>query len=113
MVETAPPGPFADAQVSLTLYARDGRNRLLRSVKCATHSSQEGAAASKNNKEIMFELPLGARESVNLFLAGNVWIETTPEREARGKIELRGLEMVIETEPAPPVVAENAGDEQG
>ena len=112
MAETVPPGPFADAQVSLTLYARDGRNRLLRSLKFIAHSTEEGAASSANTKEVTFELTLGAREWVNIFVAGDVQVETTPEREARGKVELRGLEMVIETEPAPPVGMENAGDER-
>ena len=112
-VATVPPGPFGDAEVNLTLYARDGRNRLLKSLKFAAHASDEGAASSKNTKEVVFDLPLGARESVNLFVAGNVQIETVPEREASGRIELRGLEMVIETKPAPPVGAETAGNEQG
>jgi hypothetical protein len=109
--EATPPSPSADAKVELNLYARDGRNRLVRSLNLAQHTTAEGAASSRDRKDIEFTLPLGARESLNIFLAGGVEIETPEGRAARGTIKLDKLEMEIATEAAPPV--RKAGDGQG
>ncbi len=109
--EAAPPGPLPDAKVGLNLYVRDGRNQLLRSFTLAQHSTEEGAASSKDRKDIDFTFPLGAREWVNIFLTGSVEIETPEGHTARGSIKLLKLEMEITTEMAPPV--QKAADEQG
>ena len=109
--ESTPAGPSPDASVELNLYARDGRNRLVRSLNLTRHSTDEGAASSKDHKEIEFTLPLGARGSLNIFLAGGVEIEIPEGRAARGSIKLSKLEMEIRTEAAPPVT--KAGDGQG
>jgi len=105
----APPSTMPEAQVGLNLYARDGRNRLLRSFNLAQHSTETGAVASKDSKVIEFTLPLGAREWVNIFVAGRARIETTEGHEAHGSIKLNKLEMTIEKETAPPV--KTAADE--
>ena len=92
------------------LYARDGRNRLLRNVNLAQHSTAEGAASSTDRKDIEFTLMLGPLESINVFLAGGVKVETREGHAARGSIKLSGLEMEVQTRMAPPV--RSAGDEQ-
>jgi hypothetical protein len=109
--QATPPGPLPDAKVELNLYARDGRNRLVRTFNLAQHSTEEGAAASRDRKDIDLTLPLGAREWVSIFLAGGVEIETPEGHAARGAIQLNQLEMEITTETAPPV--QKAADEQG
>ncbi len=109
--EATPARPLPDAKIGLNLYVRDGRNRLVRSLTLAQHSTDEGAASSKNHKDIEFTLSLGARQSVNIFLAGGVEIETTEGHAAHGSIKLSKLEMEIRTEAAPPV--KQAGDERG
>jgi hypothetical protein len=111
--EATPPSALPDAKVSLKLYARDGHNRLLRNFTLAEHSTEEGAegaAASKDRKNIEFALTLGPRESVSIYVAGSVKVETPDGRSARGSVNLSGLEMEIKTEVAPPI--EKAGDEQ-
>ena len=109
--QATPPGPLPDAKVELNLYARDGRNRLVRSFNLAQHSTEEGAAASKDRKDVDLTFPLGAREWVSIFLAGGVEIETPEGHAARGSIKLNKLEMEITAEMAPPV--QKAADEQG
>jgi hypothetical protein len=108
--EATPPGPLPDATVGLKLYARDGHNRLLRNIGMVDHSTEEGAASSKDRKDVEFTLTLGPRETLSVFLAGSVEIETRVGHSARGSIKLSGLEMQIETALAPPV--RQAGDEQ-
>lgn len=106
-----PSSALPDAQVTLKLYARDGRNRLLRELSLVAHSTDEGAASSTSRKNIEFDLTLGPRQSVSIFLAGSVEIETPDGRSAHGSIGLSGLEMDVRTEMAPPV--RKAADEQG
>lgn len=109
--EANPPGPLPDAKVGLKLYARDSRNRLRRNFNLTQHSTEEGAASSKDRKDIRFGLTLGPYEWVNIFLAGSVEVETQEGRSARGSIKLGDLVMEIRTEMAPPV--QKIGDEQG
>ncbi len=106
-----PATPWPDATVGLKLYARDGRNRLLNSFSLVQHSTKQGAASSRDRKELRFTLTLGPGESVNVFLAGQVAIEVEAGRSAHGSLKLSGLQMEVETRPAPPV--RTAGDEQG
>jgi hypothetical protein len=108
--EATPPGPLPDAKISLTLFARDNHNRLLRSINLAQHSTEEGAAASKDHAQRSFTLTLGPGESVNVFVAGSARVDTQDGHSARGSIKLSGLEMEIKTELAPPV--QQAADEQ-
>lgn len=109
--QATPPGPLPDAKVSLNLYARDGRNRLLRSLNLAQHSTEEGAAATKDRSDVDLTFPLGARESVSIYLAGGVEIETSEGHAARGSVKLNKLEMEITAKTAPPV--QKAANEQG
>jgi hypothetical protein len=106
-----PPGPLPDARVGLKLYARDSRNRVLRDFCLMQHSTDKGAAASTDRKEVDFVLTLGPREWVSVFLTGNVQIETQEGRSAHGSIKLSGVEMEVTSELAPPVG--RAGDGQG
>ena len=101
--EATPPSPLPDATVGLHLYVRDKRNRLLRNFSLAQHSTEEGAAASTDRKDIIFALPLGPRESVSIFLAGSVQVELPEQHAARGSIKLSKLEMEIKTAAVPPV----------
>lgn len=98
-----PPGALPDAKVSLNLYARDGRNRLLTNMNLAQQASDAGTVSSKNLKELEFTLPLGAREWVNIYIAGTVQIEVPSGRSAEGLVKLTRLEMEITQEIAPPV----------
>jgi hypothetical protein len=50
--EVTPPRPSPDARIELSLYARDGRNRLVRSLNLARHATDEGAISSKDHKDI-------------------------------------------------------------
>ncbi|MFQ5806333.1 MAG: hypothetical protein ACE5I3_07780 [Phycisphaerae bacterium] len=109
--DATPPSSLPDAKVGLKLYARDGRNRLVRNFNLAQHSTEEGAASSTDRKDIEFMLTLGPRERVDIFLAGSVGVETREGHSASGSIKLRGLDMELKTEMAPPV--KKAGDEQG
>jgi hypothetical protein len=109
--EATPAGRSPDAKVELSLYARDGRNRLVRSLNLARHSTDEGAAASTDQKDVEFTLPLGARTVMNVYVAGGVTVETPEGRAASGSIKLGKLEMELRTEAAPPV--KKAGDGQG
>jgi hypothetical protein len=108
--EAGPASRWADAKVGLKLYARDGRNRLLTSFSLVQHSTEDGAAASKDSKVLDFTLTLGPGESVNVFLAGQVEIDIDAGRSARGSLKLRGLEM--EVQPRPAAAVRTAGDEQ-
>jgi hypothetical protein len=110
-IEATPAGPSPDAKVELTLYARDGRNRLVRTLNLTRQATDEGAAASRDGKDVEFTLPLGARTSLNIYLAGGVAIDTPEGRAARGALKLDKLEMEITAQAAPPV--EKAGDGQG
>jgi hypothetical protein len=109
--EATPPGPLPDAKIGLKLYARDGRNRLLRNLPLAQQSTEEGAASSKDRKDVEFTITLGPGESVSIFLAGSVKVDTPEGHSARGSIKLSGLEMDVETRMAPAV--QKVGDEQG
>jgi len=91
------------ATLSLKLYARDGRNRVLTTLPVLEHASEDGSASSSGDKQLHFSLTLGPGESASVFLAGNARIEAPYGRSARGALTLRGLTMEIETRPAPPV----------
>jgi hypothetical protein len=109
-VAVTPATPTPGAKVGLKLYARDGRNRLLRAFSLAQHSTEEGAAQSRDSQDLDFRLTLAPYQSVSLYVGGGVEIETPEGRSAEGTLNLRDLEMQITTEMAPPVRA--AGDEQ-
>jgi len=106
-----PPSPFPRAKVDLRLCARGRSNRLLRNLNLAHHSTEEGAAASTDQKDVRFMLILSPHESVSIFVAGTVTAETREEQSAEGSIELSGLEMEVQTKLAPPV--RSADNEQG
>jgi hypothetical protein len=106
-----PAARWPDAKVGLKLYARDGRNRLRNSFSLVQHTSEDGAAASKDGKELEFTLTLGPGEAVNVFLAGQVEIDVDVGRSARGSLKLSGLEMEVQSRPAAAV--RTAGDGQG
>jgi hypothetical protein len=110
-VRSDPPSATPDAKTSLTLYARDQYNRLLRTIELARDDSNDGAATSGGRTDAEFELLLGPGDTVSIFLAGSVQIDTRRGRTARGEVKMTGLEMDIETIAAPPV--KKIADEQG
>jgi hypothetical protein len=108
--EAGPASRWGDATVGLKLYARDGRNRLLTSFSLVQHSTEDGAATSKDSKVMDFTLTLGPGESVNVFLGGQVEIDIDAGRSAHGSLKLSGLEM--EVEPRPAAAVRTGDDEQ-
>ncbi|MCC6358168.1 MAG: hypothetical protein IT450_05455 [Phycisphaerales bacterium] len=103
-----PAGETEDATLSLNLYARDGKNRLLKTLTVLAHSTAEGDVKSKDRKEAEFTLTLGPGDSVSVFVGGTVMINTKEGRSADGSIKLSGLEMDVESKVAPTVAPASA-----
>lgn len=106
-----------DAKVSLTLYARDGRNRLLVERPLITHSTEQGAVQDVGTTQTQFTLTLGPDESVSVFLAGQAQVQAKGVATAQAQVAVTGLEMDVTTHVAPPVgattqTAEESGDGQ-
>lgn len=102
-LELAPRGASPDTTVSLGLYARGGRNQLLRSQNLLAATTEVGDSDSKDAKELTLTMTLGPRENVSIFLAGNVTATTKPQRKTGGTLRLTGLQMDLATTPAPEV----------
>lgn len=92
-----------DASVGLNLYARDGRNRLIRTVPLVAHSTEQGDASSRGQEDFSFSATLGPGESLSVFVAGNARVQTRPGRSARVAVRISGLELEVETRSAPAV----------
>ena len=99
------------ANVTLNLFAIDGRNRQLHKLSLVNHSTSAGNAESQAMDTMRFSLTLGPGKEVDVYLAGSVDIDTPPGASAAGSLQLTGLEMEITQRPAPEV--RTVGDEQG
>jgi hypothetical protein len=98
-----------DAAVGLNLYARDGRNRLIKTVPLVTHSTEQGDASSRGHEDFRFSATLGPGESLSVFVAGNARVQTKAGRSARVAVRMSGLELEIQTRAAPAVRAGGDG----
>lgn len=103
-----PKGETQDATLSLNLYARDGKSRLLKTLALLSHTTAEGDVKGSDRKEAEFTLTLGPGDSVSVFAGGTVMINTKEGRSADGSIKLNGLEMEIESKAAPAVAPASA-----
>ncbi len=97
------PARSPEANVSITLFARDERNRELATIACLKHASDQGTASGKSSKELDLTLTLGPGQSANVYLAALAGASTEPGRKAFGRVTLRSVRMVVTTRPAPAV----------
>lgn len=104
-VSADPAVPTPQAQVNLNIFARDGRGRLLRTVPLVSLTSQDGAASSRDQRDVQFSLTLGPRDEVSVFLAGSASAECKPGHDAAADLTLSALRMEVATQAAPPVRA--------
>jgi hypothetical protein len=103
--EVKPAGETEDATLGLSIFARDGHGRLLKSVGVVQYSTSEGSLSSRSGRENEFTLTLGPGQSVSVFVAGDVRIDAKEGRTVSGAMRLTGLEMDVESKPAPAVSA--------
>lgn len=100
-----PPTALPDAAVGLTLYARDGRNRLLRTIPVLSHTTEQGGVSSRGQENLELTVTLGPGESVNVYLVGSARVELKPGRSAQSEVKLLRLGMEVASQPAPAVRA--------
>lgn len=91
------------ASCTLKLYAKDGRNRLLRSITLAQHTSDDGEIDSKDAKESHFTLTLGPRESAKVYVAAVADVNMRDEEDGKAQIAVKKLAMELEGKAASPV----------
>ena len=101
--ETKPATQAEDATLNLSIYARDGRGRLLKSIGVVQYSTVEGGLGSKSRRENDFTLTLGPSETVSVFVAGDIAINAKEGRSATAAMRLSGMELEIESKPAPAI----------
>lgn len=92
-----------DAILSLAVFARDSRGRLLKTVNVLQDDTADGGVSSKDRKEVEFTVTLGPGESASIFVGGNVTVDVKDGRSASGAIRLNGLEMEVQSKAAPAV----------
>lgn len=102
-VSNEPVTALPDAFAGLNLYARDGRNRLVRTDVLAAQSTEQGGTTGGGQVERRFTLTLAPGDSVAVFVAGNARVGVKPERSARSSIRLTGLELEVSPKLAPAV----------
>jgi len=95
---TPPGGP--DATVSLSVFARDDRGRLLQTVGVLSHTTEAGAAGDKGGKESEFTATIGAGGSLTIYASGGVTLDVPDQHSADATVKLSGLEMEITSTPA-------------
>lgn len=105
----AEPG-VTDAVVSLWLYVRNARGRLVRDVQLLSYTSENGPARNRGTETQEFTLTLAPGETMNVFLAGNVQVKVPDGRSASGSLTVSNLQFEIVTRPAPAV--RTASDER-
>ena len=98
-----PRGSTPDVTVSLGLFARGSRNQLLKSQSLMSVTTEVGAVTGKDAKDQQLTITLSPHESISVFVAGTVAIETKVDRKAAGSIQLSGLQMDLSVTPAPEI----------
>lgn len=108
--ETAarPPADLPDAVAQVHLFARDARNRLIRTLPLVVHSTDQGDTQSRGQKDVTVRVTLGPGESISMFLSGSARVQSLAPRGGSARIAITGLEMEFESRPAPPVTPASA-----
>lgn len=102
-VSNDPVTALPDAFAGLNLYARDNKNRLLRTDVLAAQSTEQGGTSGGGQVERRFTLTLAPGASVAVYVAGTATVGVKPERSAQASLKLTALEMEIEPKLAPAV----------
>ncbi len=97
--------PLPDAVVGLRLYVQDHDQRTLRDLPLIDLTTEHGAAAQSSDTDVRFTITLEPGGSLDVFLAGRAKVEIPDDRtaSASASLKLSGLEIEIQTRPAPPV----------
>jgi hypothetical protein len=101
--DTKPASLGEDVALGLSIFARDGRGRLLKSIGVVQYTTAEGGLSSRSRRENEFTLTLGPGDSVTVFVAGDIAINGKEGRTATAAMSLSGLELEVQSKPAPPV----------
>lgn len=103
VLDLTPRGTTPDVTVNLGLFARGGRNQLLKSQSLMSVTTDVGAVNGKDAKDQQLTITLSPHDTISIFVAGTVAIDSKPDRKAAGSIELKGLQMDLTVSPAPEV----------
>lgn len=95
--------PKAGASVGLNLFARDGRGRLLRTFPLVSLTSNDGAAGSRDQRDVQFTVTLGPGDELSVFAAGNASAECRPSQNAEASLSLSSFKMDVAGKVAPAV----------
>lgn len=90
-----------EANLTLTLFARDERNRELATVEVLRHSTDHGAASGTGARDVRLAVTLGPGQSASVYLAAAVQVSAEYGRTAGGSIALKNTRMRVEVQPAP------------
>lgn len=101
--DTKPTSAGEDVTLGLSIFAREARGRLLKSISVIEYTTAEGGLSSDSTRENEFTLTLGPGDSISVFVAGNIAIEAKEGRTATAAMQLSGLELEVESKPAPAV----------
>lgn len=88
-----PPSGLDAGVLSLSVYARNSRNVILREVQIARHSTANGAVEERGGKTLSFVVTSGAREGLNVYVAGSATAETKEQRSAAVELRVSNLKM--------------------
>lgn len=97
--EPAKPG----ATLGMNIFARDGRGRLLRTVPLVALTSVDGAAGSKDQRDVNFTVTLPPEEQLTVFVAGSAAVECRAGQNAEASLALSSFKMDVSGKVAPPV----------
>ncbi|MBI5865918.1 MAG: hypothetical protein HZB38_15725 [Planctomycetes bacterium] len=100
-----PPNVGEQAALKLDIFARDGRGRMLKTVNVLQYTTGEGDIAGRSRNQSDFSVPLGPRETLAVYAGGNASINAKDGRSGTGGIRISGLEMEVQSKPAPPIGA--------
>lgn len=106
--EAEPSNARGKAAVSLNLYVRDGRNRLLQTYGLVTQSSEEGKLSSKAGKDAEFTLTLGPGDAATVYLAGVADANLRDGESGQAKLQVSDVSFEFESKAAPEVKAADA-----
>ncbi|MFN0135832.1 MAG: hypothetical protein ACKVS9_06905 [Phycisphaerae bacterium] len=106
--EAEPANARGKAAVSLNLFVRDGRNRLLQTYGLVAQSSEEGKLSSKAGKEAEFTLTLGPGDAATVYLAGVADANLRDGESGQAKLQVSDVSFEFESRAAPEVKAADA-----
>lgn len=92
-----------DAAAYLSLYVRDGHNRLTHESTFVQQTTEQGDVDASGRQEVVVPLTLAPRDTAKVFLAGAAQIDAKDGRTASAKVTVDGLKMTGTVTPAPAV----------